>query len=47
MNEVLGTYEELPCYIRFAHYIRVKKTKKYKELGTSKNVPCYTEGCLL
>lgn len=45
-NEVLGTMKitSLQVY-QVSHYIRVKKTKKYKELGPAK-LPCY-KGVLL
>ena len=38
-NEALGTMKFTLLY-RVSHYIRVKKTKKYKELGPAK-LPCY------
>ena len=38
-NEVLGTMKITLLY-QVSHYIRVKKTKKYKELGPTK-LPCY------
>ena len=38
-NEVLGTIKITLLY-QVSHYIRVKKTKKYKELGPAK-LPCY------
>ena len=38
-NEVLGTMKITLLY-QVSHYIRVKKTKKYKELGPAK-LPCY------
>ena len=38
-NEVLGTMKITLLY-QVSHYIRVKKTKKYKELGPEK-LPCY------
>ena len=34
-NEVLGTMKITLLY-QVSHYIRVKKTKKYKELGPTK-----------
>ena len=37
--EVLGTMKITLLY-QVSHYIRVKKTKKYKELGPAK-LPCY------
>ena len=38
-NEVLGTMKITLLY-QVSHYIRVKKTKKSKELGPAK-LPCY------
>ena len=38
-NEDLGTMKITLLY-QVSHYIRVKKTKKYKELGPAK-LPCY------
>ena len=38
-NEVLGTMKITLLY-QVSHYIRVKNTKKYKELGPAK-LPCY------
>ena len=38
-NDVLGTMKITLLY-QVSHYIRVKKTKKYKELGQAK-LPCY------
>ena len=38
-NEVLGTMKITLLY-HVSHYIRVKKIKKYKELGPAK-LPCY------
>ena len=38
-NEVLGTMKITLLY-QVSHYIRVKKTKKYKEQGPAK-LPCY------
>ena len=38
-NEVLGTMKITMLY-QVSHYIRVKKIKKYKELGLAK-LPCY------
>ena len=38
-NEVLGTMK-ITLLFQVSHYIRVKKTKKYKELGPAK-LPCY------
>ena len=38
-NEVLGTMK-LTLLYQVSHYIRVKKTKKFKELGPAK-WPCY------
>ena len=38
-NEVLATMKITLLY-QVSHYIRVKKTKKYKELGPAKS-PCY------
>ena len=38
-NEVLGTMKITLLY-QVTHYIRVKKTKKYKELGPAK-LPCF------
>ena len=38
-NKVLGTMKITLLY-QVSHYIRVKKTKKYKELGPAK-IPCY------
>ena len=38
-NDVLGTMKITLLY-QVSHYIRVKKTKKYKELGPAK-LPCY------
>ena len=38
-NEVLGTMQITLLY-QVSHYIRVKNTKKYKELGPAK-LPCY------
>ena len=38
-NEVLGTMKITLLY-QVSHYIRVKKPKKYKELGLAK-LPCY------
>ena len=38
-NEVLGTMKITLLY-QVSHYLRVKKTKKYKELGPAK-LPCY------
>ena len=37
-NEVLGTIKITLLY-QVSHYIRVKKTRKYKELGPAK-LPC-------
>ena len=42
INEVLGTMKITLLY-KVSHYIRVKKTKKYKELGPAKR-PCYIRG---
>ena len=38
-NEVLGTMKIALLY-QVSHYIRVKKTKKYKEVGPAE-LPCY------
>ena len=38
-NEVLGT-RKITLLYQVSHYIRVKKPKKYKELGPAK-LPCY------
>ena len=38
-NEALGTMKITLLY-QVSHYIRVRKTKKYKELGPAK-LPCY------
>ena len=39
-NEVLGTIKITHLLYQVSHYIRVKKTMKYKELGPAK-LPCY------
>ena len=44
-NEVLGTMKSTLLY-RVSHYIMVKKTKKYKELGPVK-LHCYNKRALL
>ena len=43
-NKVLGTMKITLLY-QVSHYIRIKKPKKYKELGPAK-LPCYKRGLL-
>ena len=44
-NKVLGTMKITMLY-QVSHYIRVKKLKKYKELGPAK-LPCYKQGFVI